>query len=632
MMLVNADDNQSGEFYRRQVSLTANTSFEFITYLVTVNSQGDFDFCTANEGGLVLPNVTLQIENDSGTVLASFDTGDIPFNPTPDWEAYTLDFSTDATTTSINVVLINNSLGGCGNDLAIDDITFRVAVTMEAFDDSVTVADTTTAQNAVIDLGDNDTIDGNPLTGTELFYVATGSTLPSGITLNENTGEVDVAAGTAPGTYSFVYEVCETSNQFNCDTATTTIIISPPPPVTANDDNGSVADTSAGFTAVLNVLDNDEIDSVTPPTDFELSISATSSLPAGLTFHTATGEVGVNQGTAAGTYIFEYDLCELGNTSNCDSATVEIIVSSPSGGLVCPVGTAPTPGTFHVVSATGEIQPELTVGAPFPEGSTLIDDNSARTFYGSIFMDLTGSNNVIVPEGELIEIALSTSFNSNALAEILMSADGVTYTSLGTTGTGGSVYGAWSSNISRYDDFTVPAGGARYIEINRLQGGVRADGVIYTSQCQEASAAITASKSVSVYDPNALNIYATPGNDIIYTITVANAGPGNASADSLFLVDNMPSEISFYNDDQNGTNGPEVDPVIFSDSGSGLTFNYNSDVGFSNAAAPPTDFSACNYTPVSSGYDDTITHICFNPKGEMLPNSNWSVSFRARIN
>ena len=531
MMLVNADDNQSGEFYRRQVSLTANTSFEFIAYLVTVNSQGDFDFCTANEGGLVLPNVTLQIEDNTGGILASFETGDIPFNPNPEWEEYTLDFSTNATTTSVNVVLINNSLGGCGNDLAIDDITFRVAVTMEAFNDNVTVSDTTTAQNAVIDLGDNDTIDGNPLTGTELFYVATGSSLPSGITLNENTGEIDVAAGTASGTYSFVYEVCETSNQFNCDTA-----------------------------------------------------------------------------------------------------TVEIIVTNPNGGLVCPVGTAPTPGTFHVVSATGGDNPERTVGLPLAEGSTGTDANSARTFFAPIIMDLTGSNDILVPEGELIEIVLTSRFSSNALAEILMSADGVNYTSLGTTGNGGSVYGAWTSNIFRYDDFTVPVGGARYIEMRRLEGGVRADGVIYSSQCQEASAAITASKSVSVYNPDALDIYATPGNDVIYTITVANAGPGSASANSMFLVDNMPSEISFYNDDQNGTNGPETDPIIFTESGSGLTFTYNSDVAFSNAAAPPADFSACNYTPVSSGYDDTITHICFNPKGEMLPNSNWSVSFRARIN
>jgi len=129
MLLVNADDNQAGEFYRTSIALTANTTFDFLAYLVNVNSQGDFDYCTNNEGGLILPDVTLQIEAASGAVLASFDTGDIPFNAIPQWEEYKLVFSTNASTTSVDVVLINNSVGGCGNDLAIDDITFRVAVT-----------------------------------------------------------------------------------------------------------------------------------------------------------------------------------------------------------------------------------------------------------------------------------------------------------------------------------------------------------------------------------------------------------------------------------------------------------------------------------------------------------------------
>jgi len=62
-----------------------------------------------------------------------------------------------------------------------------------------------------------------------------------------------------------------------------------------------------------------------------------------------------------------------------------------------------------------------------------------------------------------------------------------------------------------------------------------------------------------------------------------------------------------------------------------LIFNFGTDVGFSNGATRPVDFAACNYTPVPSGYDESITYICFNPKGEMLANSGWSVSFRARI-
>jgi len=275
MMLVNADDNQSGEFYRRRVNLTSNTTYDFLTYLVNVNSQGDFDFCEANEGGLVLPNVTLQVESVAGAVLASFDTGDIPFNPVPEWEEYRLVFSTDAATTEVDVVLINNSIGGCGNDLALDDITFRVAVTMEAFDDSATVTDTTTTQNAVLSLGGNDTLNGNPVPGTVLYDVADGSSLPAGLTLNTSTGEVSVAAGTPEGTLSFDYQVCETVNEFNCDIATATVIIDfPPAVINAQNDIGSVADSSVGFTPVLNVLNNDTIDGVSPPDEFTLSLSA----------------------------------------------------------------------------------------------------------------------------------------------------------------------------------------------------------------------------------------------------------------------------------------------------------------------------------------------------------------------
>ena len=502
MMLINADENQSGEFYRRQVTLTANTTFDFLTYLVTVNSQGDFDYCTNNEGGLILPNVTLQIEDNTGTVLASFDTGDIPFNPIPAWDEYKLIFTTSPATTSVDVILINNSVGGCGNDLAIDDITFRVAVTMEAFDDSITVTDTTTTQPAVLTLGDNDTLVGGPLPGTELYAVATGSTLPAGITLNGSTGEVSVSAGTPEGTYVFDYEVCETVSGFNCDTATATVIVDfPPLVVTAASDGGSVVDSSTGFTSVLNVLGNDSIDDVSPPAAFDLSVSSGSSVPAGLTFNTATGLVGVLQGTATGVYTFDYVICEVGDPSNCETATVTINVTNLAGPSVCPAGTTVTTGTFHVVSATssGQPNPNFSVGAPLAEGSTDFGANAAVTYYGPITMDLTGDANVSVPAGEVIEVVLTSAYNTSSRAEILMSPDGVTYTSLGTTGNGGSIYGTWTDNVLRYDDFTVPVGGARFLQVLQQTGGMRADGVIYGNQCQAVPTTVTAqNESVSV--------------------------------------------------------------------------------------------------------------------------------------
>jgi len=117
----------------------------------------------------------------------------------------------------------------------------------------------------------------------------------------------------------------------------------------------------------------------------------------------STGDVGVVQNTPSGTYSFDYDLCELGNPANCDTATVTITVSNPSGGVTCPASQIATTDTYHVVSATGGEFPERTVGPPLAEGATATDQNAAFTFFPIITMDLTGSNDILVPEGELIE-------------------------------------------------------------------------------------------------------------------------------------------------------------------------------------------------------------------------------------
>lgn len=98
----------------------------------------------------------------------------------------------------------------------------------------------------------------------------------------------------------------------------------------------------------------------------------------------------------------------------------------------------------------------------------------------------------------------------------------------------------------------------------------------------------------------------------------------------MLLIDILPSELSFYNADIDDA-GPEIDPVIFTDNGTGLTFNFATDVGFSQSATAPANFAACNYTPAPNSYDPLTTYICFNPKGEMLPSSDWTVRFRMRI-
>ncbi len=146
---------------------------------------------------------------------------------------------------------------------------------------------------------------------------------------------------------------------------------------------------------------------------------------------------------------------------------------------------------------------------------------------------------------------------------------------------------------------------------------------------------LEASKTVSVYDPSATGtVYALPGNDVIYTISVDNIGTGDADTDSMELIDRLPPEIEIWNGDIDD-GGPETDPVSFSQTGGGgLTFNYATDVRFGTGPTKPADFDSCTTVAPDSSYRPDLTFICFNPKGAMAagdPDPSFSVNFRARI-
>ncbi|WP_036153760.1 Ig-like domain-containing protein [Maribacter forsetii] len=121
MMVVNASFTP-GDFYNRTVTLLPDATYKFTAWLVNANSEGNETFCNGESGGYILPNVKYEIRDldNGGAVIASFDTGDIP--RTGEWQNYNFEFNT-GTATNIEVVLINNNTGGCGNDLALDDIS-----------------------------------------------------------------------------------------------------------------------------------------------------------------------------------------------------------------------------------------------------------------------------------------------------------------------------------------------------------------------------------------------------------------------------------------------------------------------------------------------------------------------------
>ena len=128
MLFVNADI-AVGEFYRRTISLDPNTDYSFSAWISTVYDTDSF-IC---QGNSVPSNVRFRIETSAGGIIQETVTGNIPNGADPDWQEYFISFNT-GTNTDIQLVLINNAPGGCGNDLVIDDISLsQVNNTPEIF-------------------------------------------------------------------------------------------------------------------------------------------------------------------------------------------------------------------------------------------------------------------------------------------------------------------------------------------------------------------------------------------------------------------------------------------------------------------------------------------------------------------
>ena len=149
-------------------------------------------------------------------------------------------------------------------------------------------------------------------------------TVPAGIQTATN-GDLTVAAGTASGTYTVTYKLCENLNgNNNCSTATATIVVGQAT-LTAVGDTFTVTNGANGG-AAGNVLTNDEYNSTTGLVG-NASVTLTwLTIPAGI--QTATnGDLTVAAGTASGTYEVTYKLCEnLNGNNNCSTATATIVV------------------------------------------------------------------------------------------------------------------------------------------------------------------------------------------------------------------------------------------------------------------------------------------------------------------
>jgi len=201
-LLVNAAYSKD-EFYRQRVTnLVPGVSYTISFYAANISP-----------GHPVVPNVTYGLQDTAGTIVNSASTGNITTTNT--WTLYSFTFT--ATTSRADLFLRNNTIGGDGNDIAIDDISINPVIpTLPPSSGSSTIC-----------IGSSYTF-----TNSQSGGVWTSSN-PTVATINPTTGAVNgKAAGQAIFSYSY-------TNAIGCIGAVTnTVTVAASPVITVTDKQG----------------------------------------------------------------------------------------------------------------------------------------------------------------------------------------------------------------------------------------------------------------------------------------------------------------------------------------------------------------------------------------------------------
>ena len=340
MLIVNSSFS-AGEFYRTTITgLCEITTYEFSSWLMNLAPANGF--CGA---GAIPINVRFEIWDDTDTnLLASGTTGNIFGTITPTWDQYALVFQTIVGQTSVILKMINNSSGGCGNDIAIDDIVFKtcgdlIAVEDSSNNNSVTICSSQTPFSETITAIPDNTVFNNH------FYQWQESTDGnSWININGETNASISVSGIMTTTY-YRAKVAEfATNLSNSDCLTFSdvyeIIVNSDPAVPVS--NGDVDFNCTANQAVLSVVSVDGIivnwyDAAVGGTQLQSNSETYTATTSGVyyaeAFDTATGCVSVTRvAINASAATFPDAPISDGNANlGCNSGTAILSVTVPNG-------------------------------------------------------------------------------------------------------------------------------------------------------------------------------------------------------------------------------------------------------------------------------------------------------------
>lgn len=121
MLLVNASP-AGGVFFGRTIGgLVGGRTYELAMWMINVCR---LHICCSS----LSPNFSVMVSTRGGKALAAFRIGDLPQRTNAQWRKFAGFFNLPAGENSVVLTLYNNTIGGCGNDFALDDITFRECV------------------------------------------------------------------------------------------------------------------------------------------------------------------------------------------------------------------------------------------------------------------------------------------------------------------------------------------------------------------------------------------------------------------------------------------------------------------------------------------------------------------------
>jgi hypothetical protein len=124
MMLVNAYPG-GGVFLQYPITgLKENTSYEFALWLINVCR---LYICCSN----LSPNILVDLRTVSGKSIAKFLVNSLGQTETAQWVRQKAFFTMPAGETQLIMTMEDITIGGCGNDFALDDITLRECIKPE---------------------------------------------------------------------------------------------------------------------------------------------------------------------------------------------------------------------------------------------------------------------------------------------------------------------------------------------------------------------------------------------------------------------------------------------------------------------------------------------------------------------